>query len=63
MYDFIQNLVPDGQKKGVLDCQKACVGNRESAIYVLHCHFGNPKRLLGNMELFLFIKLVVGDCR
>ena len=30
-------------KKGVLDCQKACVGNGECSIYVLHCHFANPK--------------------
>ena len=32
-------------KKGILDCQKACVGNQERSICVLHCHFGNPKCL------------------
>ena len=32
-------------KKGILDCQKICVGNGECSIYVLRCHFGNPKRL------------------
>ena len=32
-------------KKGVLDCQKAYVGNRQCSIYVLHRHFGNPKQL------------------
>ena len=33
-------------KKGILYCQKARIGNRERSIYVLHRHFGNPKRLL-----------------
>ena len=32
-------------KKGVSPCQKARVGKREHSIYVLHRHFGNPKRL------------------
>ena len=30
-------------KKGVLDCQKAHVGNRECSFYVLHRPFGHPK--------------------
>ena len=26
-------------------------------------HYGNPKHIFGNLELFLYIKLVVRDCR
>ena len=32
-------------QKGILDCQKASVGNPECSIYILHHHFGNPKCL------------------
>ena len=42
---------------------KARVGNRERSIYVLHRHFANPKRILWQPRTFLFIKLVVRDCR
>ena len=32
-------------EKGILDCQKACVGNQECSIYVLHRHFGKTECL------------------
>ena len=38
-------------KKGVLDCQKARVGNREGSIYVLHRHFGNHMAILNSFCL------------
>ena len=44
-------------KKDFLDCQKACVGNWECSVYVLHHHD------FGNLELILLIKLVIRDCR
>ena len=49
--NFVQNCVPDCQK-GVLDCKNARVGNRDCSIYVLHSHFGNPKRLLWQSRIF-----------
>ena len=54
MCDFIQNCVPDCQES-VLDCQKACVGNWESSVYVLHRHFGNPKCHFRAVYIFSYL--------
>ena len=50
-------------KNGVLDCQKACDGNRECSDYALYRHFGNLKRPFWQPRTFLFIKIVVRYCR